>query len=77
MLKNGTKVISKKELHYVVEDGGNLLKFKPWLGDAFSFLYDVIMAKSIFPNKFGGDMNSTMEFSAKNCKAYMRNVFSN
>jgi len=57
MLKDGVKVISKKELHYIVDDGGNMLKFKPWLGDAFSFIYDFIMEKSIFPNKFGGDMN--------------------
>jgi SAM-dependent methyltransferase len=57
MLKNGIKVINKKELHYIVEDGDRLLKFKPWLGDAFSFLYDFIMKNSIFPKKFGGDIN--------------------
>ena len=61
MLKNGIKVIKKNGLHYIVKDGGNLVKFKPWLGDAFSFLYDFIMKNSIFPKKFGGDINRHYE----------------
>jgi hypothetical protein len=65
MLKDGLKVIKKQSLHYIVDDGGNLLKFKPWLGDAFSFLYDFIMKNSIFPKKFGGDMLRHYE-TAKN-----------
>ena len=58
MLKNGKKAIENKGLYYIVEDGGRPLKFKPWLGDAFSFLYDFIMKSSIFPKKFGGDIPS-------------------
>lgn len=65
MLKNGIKVINKKGLNYIVEDEGRVLKFKPWLGDAFSFLYDFIMEKSIFPKKFGGDMNRHYEILRK------------
>jgi SAM-dependent methyltransferase len=65
MLKNGIKVINKKGLNYIVEDGGRVLMFKPWLGDAFSFLYDFIMKKSIFPKKFGGDMNQHYEILRK------------
>jgi ubiquinone/menaquinone biosynthesis C-methylase UbiE len=65
MLKNGIKVIERKGLHYIVEDGGNLAKFKPWLGDAFSFLYDFIMKNSIFPKKFGGDINRHYEILRK------------
>jgi SAM-dependent methyltransferase len=67
MLRNGIKIINKKGLHYIVEGGdvGRLLKFKPWLGDAFSFLYDFIMEKSIFPKKFGGDMNQHYEILRK------------
>jgi SAM-dependent methyltransferase len=56
MLKKGTKVINKKGLNYVIGTDGKALRFKPWLGDSFSFLYDFIMRKSIFPKKFGGDM---------------------
>ena len=61
MLKNGIKAIKRKGLYYIAHDGGKLLKFKPWLGDAFSFLYDFIMKSSIFPNKFGGDINRHYE----------------
>jgi SAM-dependent methyltransferase len=57
MLKKGTKVINKKGLNYVIGTDGKPLRFKPWLGDSFSFLYDFIMRKSIFPKKFGGDMD--------------------
>ena len=53
MLKDEIKVIRKKGLYYIVKNGDRLLKFKPWLGDIFSFLYDFIMKNSIFPKKFG------------------------
>jgi SAM-dependent methyltransferase len=56
MLKKDTKVINKKGLKYVIGPDGRPLRFKPWIGDSFSFLYDFIMRKSIFPKKFGGDM---------------------
>jgi SAM-dependent methyltransferase len=69
MLKNGIKIIKKKGLHYIVEDGGNLLKFKPWLGDAFSFLYDFIMKNSIFPKKFGGDIDRHYEILSKDLRS--------
>jgi len=56
MLKKGTELINRKGLNYVIGPDGKPLRFKPWLGDSFSFLYDFIMRKSIFPKKFGGDM---------------------
>jgi SAM-dependent methyltransferase len=68
MLKKEIKVTNKKGLHYIVEDGGRLLKFKPWLGDAFSFLYDFIMKNSIFPRKFGGDISRHYEILGKELK---------
>jgi len=70
MLKNGIKVHSKKGFHYMVEDGGRLMKFKPWLGDAFSFLYDFIMKTSIFPKKFGGDMKKHYEILSNELKGF-------
>jgi hypothetical protein len=57
MLQKGTRTIEKKGLQYIVENGNDVKRFKPWLGDAFSFLYDFIMENSIFPKKFGGDMS--------------------
>ena len=68
MLKNGKKAIENKGLYYIVEDGGRPLKFKPWLGDAFSFLYDFIMKNSIFPKKFGGDINQHYEILSEELK---------
>jgi len=50
------KTIIKNHLHYRVENGQRK-RFKPWLGDSVSFLYDVIMKRSIFPKKFGADMD--------------------
>jgi SAM-dependent methyltransferase len=68
MLKNGIQVVNERGLNYIVEDGGRRLTFKPWLGDAFSFLYDVIMERSIFPKKFGGAINQHYEILGKELK---------
>jgi SAM-dependent methyltransferase len=65
VLKKEIKVFNRKGLHHIVDHKGSLLKFKPWLGDAFSFLYDFIMRRSIFPKKFGGDMNRHYEILSK------------
>jgi SAM-dependent methyltransferase len=56
MLKQGAQVINKKGLNYVIGTDGKPLRFQPWLGDFTSFLYDLIMRKSIFPKKLGSDM---------------------
>jgi len=68
MLKDGIRIIKNKGLHYIVEDRDKLLKFKPWLGDSFSFLYDFIMKSSIFPKKFGGDINKHYRILKKELK---------
>jgi SAM-dependent methyltransferase len=68
MLKNGINVTRQKGLHHIVEDDGRLLKFKPWLGDAFSFLYDFIMESAIFPKKFGGDINRHYDILSEELK---------
>ena len=68
MLKKGIKVFKKKGLHYTVDGGDKLLKFKPWLGDSFSFLYDFIMKRSIFPKKFGGDISKHYEILSQELK---------
>ncbi len=68
MLRKGINVIKKRGLYYIVEDGNKPLRFKPWLGDTFSFLYDFIMEKSIFPGKFGGDINLHYEILAEELK---------
>lgn len=56
MLKEGIKSVKISGLNYTATDSGKARHYKPWLGDAFSFLYDYIMRNSIFPKKFGGDI---------------------
>lgn len=61
VLKKGLRRIDKKGLYYITKNGKDVKRFKPWLGDSFSFLYDYIMETSIFPKKFGGDMSKHYE----------------
>jgi SAM-dependent methyltransferase len=68
MLKSGSRVIKKKNLFYIAENDNSVKRFKPWLGDSFSFLYDFIMKSSIFPKKFGGDMNKHYEILSQELK---------
>jgi ubiquinone/menaquinone biosynthesis C-methylase UbiE len=55
-LKPNIQIIKKSGLYYIVKSGNRLMRFKPWLGDSLSFLYDFIMTNSVFPRKFGGDI---------------------
>lgn len=56
MLNKDRQTVKKNGLNYVIGTNGKPQRFKPWLGDCFSFLYDYIMRNSIFPHKFDGDM---------------------
>ena len=56
MLKTDTKIVTKRELNYILDSNGRPRRFTPWLGDSLSFMYDSIMQRSIFPKKFGGDI---------------------
>jgi SAM-dependent methyltransferase len=60
-LKEGIKVVRRNNINYVLDKNGAIKKFRPWLGDIFSFLYDRIMEKSIFPKKFRGDISKHFE----------------
>lgn len=61
MLKNGIRVTRSNGLHFVVGADGRPVRFKPWLGDSFAFLYDLIMERSIFPRKLAADMTMHCE----------------
>ncbi len=52
-----------------MKSGNQVKRFKPWLGDAFSFLYDSIMSRSIFPRKFGADMYKHYNILSEQLKA--------
>ncbi len=68
MLKNNIRVIKKKKLYYIADSENNVKRFKPWIGDSFSFLYDFIMRSSIFPKKFGGNINKHYEILSQELK---------
>lgn len=55
-LKESIKIIKKGELSYILDKDNRPVKFKPWLSDCFSFLYDFIMSKSVIPKKLGADI---------------------
>ncbi|MBI9086057.1 MAG: class I SAM-dependent methyltransferase [Desulfobacterales bacterium] len=57
MLKQGTHISNRHGIGYIIDQRGRPVRYKPWLGDAFAFLYDGIMRRSIFPKKFGGDLD--------------------
>jgi len=61
MTGNHQEIIEYKGIFYLQENGKKV-KFKPWLGDLFSFLYDPIMEKSIFPKKFQASMETHIQF---------------
>jgi SAM-dependent methyltransferase len=58
MLKSGIRARKKRGLFFIAGGDGAVRRIKPWLGDAFSFVYDPVMKKSIFPKKFGGDIET-------------------
>ena len=55
-LKPGLLVIKKGTLYYQVDHQGRTIRFQPWLGDAFAFLYDFFMTRSVFPVKFNAEI---------------------
>jgi ubiquinone/menaquinone biosynthesis C-methylase UbiE len=64
-LKGESVFVKKKQIHYVLDEKGHIIKYKPWLGDIFSFLYDRIMEKSIFPGKFNADIDKHIDILRK------------
>jgi ubiquinone/menaquinone biosynthesis C-methylase UbiE len=56
-IKETVNIINKNGIYHLLDDKNKIRRFKPWLGDIFSFLYDRIMEKSVFPKKFQGSIN--------------------
>jgi SAM-dependent methyltransferase len=55
-LKSDVQVVNQQGLYYIVDNGNRIKRFKPWLGGSSAFLYDSIMRHSVFPNKFGANI---------------------
>lgn len=51
IIKDNIKVTDRNGISYLHDKTGRITN-KPWLGNLFSFCYDLIMEKSIFPKKF-------------------------
>jgi ubiquinone/menaquinone biosynthesis C-methylase UbiE len=66
--KKEFSTIKKQGINYLIDKNGKIKKFKPWLGDIFSFLYDRIMQKSIFPKLFNGNIDKHFEILKKEFK---------
>jgi len=66
--KKNFSIIKKQGINYLIDKNGKIKKFKPWLGDIFSFLYDRIMEKSIFPKLFNGDIHKNFKILEKEFK---------
>lgn len=64
MLKRDIDIVKKNGIYYLYKNGKKI-KDKPWLGDLFSFLYDSIMAKSVFPKKFDASIKEHTQFLKK------------
>ncbi len=54
-------IIKKQGINYLRDENGKIKKYKPWLGDLFSFLYNRIMEKSVFPKLFKGSIEKHFE----------------
>jgi ubiquinone/menaquinone biosynthesis C-methylase UbiE len=70
-IKDSVNITKKNGLNYLLDANNKLIKYKPWLGDLFSFLYDRIMEKSVFPKKF----NASIEEHYKILGKIFENIF--
>jgi ubiquinone/menaquinone biosynthesis C-methylase UbiE len=60
-IKESVTTVKRKGIYYLLDNDNKIKRFKPWLGDVFSFLYDGIMEKTIFPKKFFGSISKHYE----------------
>ncbi len=63
--KERFSTIKKHGINYLIDENGKVKKFKPWLGDIFSFLYDRVMEKNVFPKLLNGDIKKHFEILKK------------
>jgi SAM-dependent methyltransferase len=57
-IKGSVRITKKNGINHLLDDNNKVIKNKPWLGDLFSFLYDRIMKKSVFPKKFNASIEA-------------------
>jgi SAM-dependent methyltransferase len=64
-IKDAVKITKKNGINFLLDKNNKLIKNKPWLGDLFSFLYDRIMEKSVFPKKFDASIEEHYKILGK------------
>lgn len=64
-IKDSVKITEKNGINHLLDDNNKLIKNKPWLGDLYSFLYDRIMEKSVFPKKFNASIEKHYKILGK------------
>lgn len=57
-MKDSIHISRKRGINFLLDKNNKRIKNKPWLGDLFSFLYDRIMEKSVFPKKFNASIET-------------------
>ncbi|MGC9312062.1 MAG: class I SAM-dependent methyltransferase [Sediminispirochaetaceae bacterium] len=55
MQKSEIKMVERGGIHYLMEEGKRV-RYMPWIGDLFAQLYDPIMSRKVFPDKFKADI---------------------
>ena len=68
VLKKDISLVKKRGVFYTADEGGCVKKKKPWLADCFCFLYDIIMERSVFPRKFGGNLRTHYSILSRELK---------
>ena len=63
--RESASIVEKKKIHYVLDKNGKPIKYKQWLGNVFSFLYDRMMENSVFPKKLSGSIHKHFEILKK------------
>ena len=63
--QNDFVYLEKKNIQYVLDGHGHIKKYKPWLGDIFSFLYDRIMERSVIPVKLNANVKKHLDILKK------------
>lgn len=56
MYRKSADMLERGGLFYQRDLRGNPRRFRPWLGNCFSFFYDYAMKYSVFPKKFGASL---------------------
>ncbi len=56
MKKTNLEIIERGGIHYPVQEGRRV-RYMPWIGDLFARLYDPIMSRKVFPDKFKADID--------------------